>query len=121
MSGFRFTAGPWNVHEGADAFGPNVRSSIPFEEKVNKFAEIGLSGVQFHDDDAVPDMNNMTEKQIVDYARDVKSLLDKHGLVAEFVAPRMWMDPHTTDGGYTTNSKEDFDRCEKKLSALIYR
>jgi hypothetical protein len=46
MSRFRFTAGPWNVHEGADAFGPNVRSSIPFGEKVKKFAEIGLSGVQ---------------------------------------------------------------------------
>ncbi|HHW48492.1 MAG TPA: xylose isomerase, partial [Clostridiaceae bacterium] len=60
MSQFKFTAGPWNVHEGADAFGPGVRPTIPFEEKVKKFAEIGLSGVQFHDDDAVPDMNNMT-------------------------------------------------------------
>jgi xylose isomerase len=109
MSRFRFTAGPWNVSEGADAFGPDVRPTIPFEEKVKKFAEIGLSGVQFHDDDAVPDMNNMTEKQIVDYARDVKALLDQHGLVAEFVAPRLWMDPHTMDGGYTTNSKEDYD------------
>ncbi len=109
MSQFKFTAGPWNVHEGADAFGPAVRSSIPFEEKVKKFAEIGLSGVQFHDDDAVPDMNNMTEKQIIDYAMDVKATLDENGLVAEFVAPRLWMDPHTTDGGYTTNSKEDYD------------
>ncbi len=109
MSRFRFTAGPWNVHEGADAFGPEVRPSIPFEDKVKKFAEIGLSGVQFHDDDAVPDMNNMTEKQIIDYAKDVKATLDKYGLVAEFVAPRLWMDPHTTDGGYTTNSKEDYE------------
>jgi xylose isomerase len=109
MSQFRFTAGPWNVHEGADAFGPVVRSSIPFEEKVKKFAEIGLSGVQFHDDDAVPDMNNMTEKQIIDYAKDVKATLNKYGLAAEFVAPRLWMDPHTTDGGYTTNSKEDYE------------
>lgn len=109
MSRFRFTAGPWNVHEGADAFGPEVRPSISFEDKVKKFAEIGLSGVQFHDDDAVPDMNNMTEKQIIGYAKDVKSTLDKYGLVAEFVAPRMWMDPHTTDGGYTTNSKEDYE------------
>jgi len=109
MSRFKFTAGPWNVHEGADAFGPAVRPTIPFEEKVKKFAEIGLSGVQFHDDDAVPDMNNMTEKQIIDYAKDVKATLDKYNLVAEFVAPRLWMDPHTTDGGYTTNSKEDYE------------
>jgi xylose isomerase len=76
---------------------------------VKKFAEIGLSGVQFHDDDAVPDMNNMTEKQIIDYAKDVKATLNKYGLAAEFVAPRLWMDPHTTDGGYTTNSKEDYE------------
>jgi len=109
MSRFRFTAGPWNVNEGADAFGPDVRPSIPLEEKVKKFAEIGLSGVQFHDDDAVPDINNMTESQIVDYARDVKALLERYGLAAEFVAPRLWMDPHTTDGGFTTNSKEDYD------------
>ena len=109
MSRFRFTAGPWNVNEGADAFGPDVRPPIPLEEKVKKFAEIGLSGVQFHDDDAVPDMNNMTEIQIVDYARDVKALLERYGLAAEFVAPRLWMDPHTTDGGFTTNSKEDYD------------
>ena len=109
MSRFKFTCGPWNVSEGADAFGPEVRESIALEEKVRKFAEIGLSGVQFHDDDAVPDMNNMTEKQIIEYAKDVKSVLDKYGLSAEFVAPRMWMDPHTIDGGYTTNSKEDYD------------
>lgn len=109
MSRFKFTAGPWNVHEGADAFGPEVRPSIPIEEKFRKFAEIGLSGVQFHDDDAVPDMNNMTEDQIKAYARDVKAELNKYNLSAEFVAPRLWMDPHTIDGGFTSNSKEDRD------------
>jgi xylose isomerase len=109
MSRFKFTAGPWNVHEGADAFGPEVRPSITFSEKVKKFAEIGLAGVQFHDDDAVPDMNSMTEKQITDCAKDVKALLDKYGLAAEFVAPRLWMDPRTSDGGFTSNSKEDYE------------
>lgn len=108
-SRFKFTAGPWNVNEGVEAFGPGVRDTVDLETKVKKFAEIGLSGVQFHDDDAVPDMNNMSEKQIIDYAKDVKSMLDKYGMVAEFVAPRLWMDPHTTDGGFTSNSKEDYE------------
>ena len=108
-SRFKFTAGPWNVNEGVEAFGPGVRETIDLETKVKKFAEIGLSGVQFHDDDAVPDMNNMSEKQIIDYAKDVKSMLDKYGMTAEFVAPRLWMDPHTTDGGFTSNSKEDYE------------
>jgi len=107
MSRFRFSAGPWNVHEGADAFGPDVRKNIPFEEKVKKFSEIGLDGVQFHDDDAVPDMNDLSERQIIDKAENIKSVLDKYNLEAEFVAPRLWMDPHTIDGGFTSNSKED--------------
>ena len=107
MSKFRYSVGPWNVHSGADAYGPAVRDEIPFEKKIVKFKEIGFDGIQFHDDDAVPDMNNMTEKQIIDAAKDVKALLDKNDLEAEFVAPRLWMDPHTIDGGFTSNSKED--------------
>ena len=95
MATFRFTAGPWNVHEGNETFGPGHRKSIPLEEKMKKYAEIGLAGMQFHDDDAVPDMNNMTEKQIIDYAKDVKAMLDKYGLFAEFVAPRLWFDKRT--------------------------
>jgi xylose isomerase len=109
MAEFKFSAGPWNVHEGADAFGPDVRDSIAFDEKMKKFKEIGLSAIQFHDDDAVPDMNNLSEEQIKQEAGGVKEFLDLEGLKAEFVAPRLWMDPHTTDGGYTSNSKEDRD------------
>lgn len=109
MSQFKFSVGPWNVHEGADAFGPEVRATIPLEDKFAKFKEIGFSAVQFHDDDAVPNINSLSEKEIIDEAGSVKALLDKHGLAAEFVAPRLWMDPHTADGGYTSNSKEDRD------------
>jgi len=109
MAAFKFTAGPWNIHEGVETFGPGIRPSIPLEEKLKKFADIGLSGVQFHDDDAVPDMDNMSEKAIVDYARDVKSMLDKYGLFAEFVAPRLWFDVRTADGAYTASRCDDYD------------
>ena len=107
MSNFKFSAGPWNVNEGADAFGPEVRETITFEEKIKKFREIGLSAVQFHDDDAVPAMNNMTEEEIRQEAREVKQMLDGEGLAAEFVAPKLWEDPRTMDGGYTSSSRED--------------
>ena len=107
MSRFRFSVGPWNVHTGADSYGPETRRPIDLETKFAKFAELGFSAVQFHDDDAVPDMNNMTEEEIKEYARGVKKLLDKYGLAAEFVAPRLWMDPHTKDGGFTSTRKED--------------
>lgn len=109
MSRFRFSVGPWNVHEGADVYGPETRSSFTLEEKIKKFAELGFDAVQFHDDDAVPGMNSMTDAEIVEEAKRVKALLDKYGLKAEFVAPRLWMDPHGVDGGYTSNSKTDRD------------
>jgi xylose isomerase len=107
MSRFKFSVGPWNVHEGADAFGPIVRKSIPLQEKLCKFKEIGFSAIQFHDDDAVPDMNHLSEDQIKAEARELKGFLDGLGLAAEFVAPRLWEDPRTIDGGFTSNSTSD--------------
>ena len=109
MSKFKFTVGPWNVHTGADSYGPETRQPIDLESKFAKFAELGFSAIQFHDDDAVPNLNNMTEEEIKEYARGVKKLLDKYGLAAEFVAPRLWMDPHTVDGGFMSTRKEDRD------------
>jgi xylose isomerase len=57
---FKFTFGPWNIHEGADPFGPSVRKSIEFSKKLGLYKKLGFDGVQFHDDDAVPDMNDLT-------------------------------------------------------------
>ena len=84
MSRFKYSVGPWNVHEGADAYGPAVRETIPFEEKLKKFKEIGFDAVQFHDDDAVPNINNYTEEEIKVEAAKVKVLLDKYDLVFQF-------------------------------------
>ena len=107
MSRFKFSVGPWNVHEGADSYGPATRKPIEFEEKIKRFAEMGFSAIQFHDDDAVPNMNELTEDEIKAEARKVKALLDKYNLEAEFVAPRLWMDPHTKDGGFMSTSEKD--------------
>ncbi len=104
---FKYSVGPWNVHQGADAFGPDVRESIPFKEKVRKFKEIGFDAVQFHDDDAVPGMNDMEERDIRKKAGDVKTFLDSLGMAAEFVAPRLWEDSRTVDGGFTSNSSSE--------------
>lgn len=104
MSGeFRFSFGPWNIHEGADPFGPVVRESIAFNDKLAMYKKLGFDAVQFHDDDAVANMNDLSPEQIVAAAKAVKAKLDDHGLVAEFVAPRLWEDPRTIDGGYTSN------------------
>ncbi len=103
QSQYRFSFGPWNIHEGADPFGPTVRESMTFAEKLKLFKPMGYDGVQFHDDDAVPDMNELDSAGIAKKAAVLKNMLDGEGLVAEFVAPRLWEDPRTIDGGYTSN------------------
>jgi xylose isomerase len=100
---FRFTFGPWNIHEGADPFGPAVRKSKSFHEKLDLYKNLGFDGIQFHDDDAVPELNDLTPQQIISKAAEIKKALDDHGLIAEFVAPRLWEDERTIDGGYTSN------------------
>ena len=100
---FKFTFGPWNIHEGADPFGPEVRKSISFSKKLEYYRRLGFDGVQFHDDDAVPEMNDLSPQQITSRAKELKKILDNSGLAAEFVAPRLWEDPRTIDGGYTSN------------------
>ena len=100
---YRFSFGPWNVHEGADPFGPTVRDSIAFGRKLKLYKKLGFDAVQFHDDDAVPDMDNISPEQIVKKAEDVRDMLESEGLVAEFVAPRLWEGDKTIDGAYTSN------------------
>lgn len=100
---YRFSFGPWNVHEGADPFGPPVRKSIKFAKKLKMYKKLGFDGVQFHDDDAVPGMNKLSRQQIIRKAKQMRKMLDGEGLVAEFVAPRLWEDARTIDGAYTSN------------------
>jgi xylose isomerase len=104
---FRFSFGPWNIHEGADPFGPPVRPSVPFAEKLKLYKKLGFDGVQFHDDDAVPNLDEMSSAEIEKAAQEMKRVLDGEGLVAEFVAPRLWEDPRTIDGGFTSNNEAE--------------
>ena len=103
---YRFSFGPWNIHEGGDPFGPTVRDTIAFGDKLKQYKTLGFDGVQFHDDDAVPDMNDLSPDQIIKKAEAVRQMLEGEGLTAEFVAPRLWEDPRTIDGGYTSNDPE---------------
>ncbi len=79
---FKFTFGPWNIHEGADPFGPAVRESIDFGKKLSMYKSLGFDGVQFHDDDAVPDLNNLDQGQIVKEAAKLKEKLDDQDLAS---------------------------------------
>lgn len=103
---FKFTFGPWNIHEGADPFGPWVRKTINFDRKLEYYKKLAYDGVQLHDDDAVPELNKLSPSQIRETAKNLKNRLSDKGLVSEFVAPRLWEDSNTIDGGYTANSEK---------------
>ncbi len=100
---YRFSFGPWNIHEGADPFGPPVRPSIAFAKKLKMYKKLGFDGVQFHDDDAVPDIESKTPAQIVAEAKKLGKVLAGEGLVAEFTAPRLWENPKGSHGGFTSH------------------
>lgn len=116
---FRFSFGPWNIHEGADPFGPTVRDTLVFSKKLELYKTLGFDGVQFHDDDAVPNMNDLSPEQITAQAADIKKKLEEHGLTPEFVAPRLWEDPRTIDGGYTSNDSACRDYARDRTRRTI--
>lgn len=98
---FRFSAGVWNLHTGADPFGPPVRPEREFAEKAAILQRLGFTYIQLHDDDAVP--MDVPATQIGDSCRALKAICDDHALTVEFVAPRIWEDPRFADGGITAN------------------
>jgi xylose isomerase len=101
--GYRFSFGPWNIHEGADPFGPTVRSSVVFDKKVEILKSLGYDAMQFHDDDVVPGLDKLSAPEISKQARAIRKKLEDNGLAAEFVAPRLWESANTVDGAYTAN------------------
>lgn len=105
-SEYRFSFGPWNIHEGGDPFGPAVRPTVQFAHKLRSFKELGFDAIQLHDDDAVPEVDSKSHSQLQHDANALKELLDGEGLVAEFVAPRLWEDPRGVDGAYTSNDSK---------------
>lgn len=102
---YRFTFGPWNISQGADPFGPVVRPEVALAAKIREYKKLGFDGVQFHDDDVVP--ADWDAEQTRKGVAEVKKVLDGEGLFCEFVAPRLWEDPRTIDGAYTSNSASD--------------
>jgi xylose isomerase len=104
---YRFSFGPWNISEGEDPFGGPSRERFPCERKYALYRPLGFEGVQFHDDDVVPGLDALSPEQIARRAGEMKTLLANQGLVAEFVAPRLWFAPQTHDGAYTANAPGD--------------
>jgi xylose isomerase len=104
---YRFSFGPWNISEGADPFGPETRPAFPHEKKFALYKDLGFDGVQLHDDDIIPGIDQLDGDTAMKKAAEFGTILKNAGLVPEFVAPRLWFAPQTVDGGYTSNCESD--------------
>jgi len=103
---YKFCFGPWNISEGQDPYGPPVRPPARFDWKLAQLKKLGFDAMMFHDDDAVPDIDNKSEAQIRKETKELKKRLDGEGIAAEMVAPRLWFAPETIDGSYTSNDRK---------------
>lgn len=114
---YRFSFGPWNISTGADPFGPPVRKEVEFASKIACYKQLGFDAVQFHDDDVVPADWSWEQQQ--KGIASVRKMLDGEGLFCEFIAPRLWEDPRTIDGAFTSNSASDrayaIDRAKRAV------
>jgi len=107
LTQYRFCFGPWNIHSGQDPFGPPVREEFILLEKLKFYKRFGFDGIEFHDDDAVPDIEEKTHSEVAKKAKEVKKMIDGEGLEAVMVAPRLWFDERTIDGGVTSNDSNE--------------
>jgi xylose isomerase len=87
-STFKFSFGPWNIHSGADPFGPPVRAEISLANKLAYFKRNGFDAIQLHDDDAVPNIMDMAAAEAVKQARDLSRLLHPRSIAAQALATR---------------------------------
>jgi xylose isomerase len=100
---YRFCFGPWNISEGQDPYGPTTRPPQTFDWKLDQLKKLGFDAMMFHDDDAIPSVDEKSDAEIRREARELKKRLADAGVAAEMVAPRLWFDPKTIDGAYTNN------------------
>lgn len=100
---YKFSFGPWNISEGADPFGPAVRSPVAWANKLKLYKKLGFDAAMFHDDDIVTEIESKPWPQVQREAAEMKKALEGEGLVTEITAPRLWEDARTIDGAYTNN------------------
>lgn len=97
-----FTFGLWTVgNPGRDPFGHEVRPPIDPVESVNRLAELGAYGVNFHDDDLVPYGSSAAERdRIVDRFKDA---LAASGMKVPMATTNLFSRPIFKEGAFTAN------------------
>ena len=98
----RFTFGLWTVgNRGRDPFGDFVRPALAPTRIVEKLAELGAWGVNFHDNDLIPFDATPGERERI--VAEFKRALDASGMVVPMVTTNLFAHPIFRDGAFTSH------------------
>ena len=98
----KFTFGLWTVgNRGADPFGAAVRGHKSPAELVYLLGEVGAYGVNFHDNDLIP--NDATPAEAKAIKKEFRKALDDTGLVVPMATTNLFYEPIFKDGAFTSN------------------
>src|SRR5436305_4196881 len=88
----KFTFGLWTVgNRGRDPFGESVRPALPPPRIVEKLAERGAWGVNFHDNDLVPFDATARERERI--VAEFKRALHATGMVVPMATTNLFAHP----------------------------
>jgi xylose isomerase len=98
----KFTFGLWTVGStGRDPFGSPVREPKTPAELVYLLGEVGVYGVNFHDNDLIPIDATHAEAELI--KKDFRKALAETGLVVPMATTNLFGDPIFKDGAFTSN------------------
>jgi xylose isomerase len=98
----RFTFGLWTVgNPGRDPFGHEVRPPLDPVVSVQRLAELGAYGVNFHDDDLVPPGTSPSEREAI--LKRFRRALDETGLRVPMATTNLFSRPVFKEGAFTAN------------------
>lgn len=97
----KFSFGLWTVgNRGRDPFGDFVRPALSPVHTVEKLAELGAWGINFHDNDLVPFEATPAERDRI--VRDFKQALNEYGMVVPMATTNLFFHPIFKDGAFTS-------------------
>src|SRR5438270_11600362 len=98
----RFTFGLWTVgNPGRDPFGHEVRPPLDPVESVQRLAELGAYGVNFHDDDLVPPGSSAADRERI--VKRCRKALDETGMKVPMATTNLFSRPIFKEGAFTAN------------------
>jgi xylose isomerase len=97
-----FTFGLWTVgNSGRDSWGDAVRPVMSAVHIVQKLAELGAYGVNFHDNDLVPASASAAERDRI--VGEFKRALADTGMHVPMATTNLFSNPAFKDGAFTSN------------------